>query len=185
MAAAIAGIPWNTDSWDGYQFERTQVCHKCSPDSSRFLPLAFHLSHIDMGGAQICEIFKEHTNNAVVLSGDSHDAWAFTLTSTGDGETGDEVGVNLGTPGVASPGWLAYLPPLQSMGMDGGFAPPVDDDGSWAPLGAAGFEANNKLWVASNPGLKYANVKDKGFIAVKVKTGCILLLCVYTSKAIA
>lgn len=124
-----------------------------------------------MGGVQICDMFKEHTNNAVVLSGDSHDAWAFTLTSSGDGETGDEVGVNLGTPGVASPGWLAYLPPLQSMGMDGSFAPPADDDGSWAPLGAAGFEANNKLWTASNPGLKYANVKDKGFIAVKVGQG--------------
>ena len=139
-AAATVGVPWNTDSWDGYQWERKKIC----------------------------ELFDEHTHNAVVLSGDSHDAWAFSLTSGGDGVTGHEVGVNIGTPGTASPGWLGYMPPLHQMGMDGNFAPPADDDGSWAPLGAAGYDLMNELWVASNPSLKYANIKDKGFIAVKV-----------------
>ena len=39
-------------------------------------------------------------------------------------------------------------------------------------------QATNALWVASSPGLKYANVKDKGFVAVKVRHR---VFCVDTS----
>jgi len=99
----------------------------------------------------VSKMLKKNTNNAVVLSGDSHDAWAFTLTENGDGVTGDEVGVNLCTASVASPGWAAYLPKLHEMG-----------------LGSSGWQVTNRLWESATTGLKYADVKDKGFMAITV-----------------
>jgi len=122
----MAGVPWNADAWDGYQRERNQIL----------------------------KIFKESANNAVVLSGDSHDTWAFTLTENGDGATGAEVGINLGVTGVSSPGWGrgGYMPKLYTMGWPG----------------KEGWDLMGKAWSESTPGLKFADVRDNGFIAVKV-----------------
>ena len=99
-------------------------------------------------------IFKESANNAVVLSGDSHDTWAFTLTESGDGQTGAEVGINLGVTGVSSPGWGrgGYMAKLFEMGWPG----------------KEGWDLMGKVWSEGTPGLQYADVRDNGFIAVKV-----------------
>ena len=44
--------------------------------------------------------------NPVVLAGDTHNAWAFNLTD----KQGQAVGVEIGAPGVSSPGLETYLP---------------------------------------------------------------------------
>jgi alkaline phosphatase D len=57
-------------------------------------------------------LFKQFAPNPVVLAGDTHNAWAFNMQN----QQGDEVGVEIGTPGVTSPGMEAYLPaPSQMM----------------------------------------------------------------------
>jgi len=50
--------------------------------------------------------FAEHGTNPVVLAGDTHNAWAFNLADS----NGQAVGVEVGTPGVSSPGLETYLP---------------------------------------------------------------------------
>ena len=61
-------------------------------------------------GYPICRdtVFKslaEHGVNPVVLAGDTHNAWAFNLADN----NGQAIGVEIGTPGVNSPGIEAYL----------------------------------------------------------------------------
>ena len=51
-------------------------------------------------------LFTEFAKNPVVLAGDTHNAWAFNMCNG----SGDAVGVEIGTPGVTSPGMEAYLP---------------------------------------------------------------------------
>jgi len=69
--------------------------------------------------------------------------------------TGTPVAVNLGAPGVTSPGWGPYLYPAISPieGLLGG------PDGVYDFI-SDGFED-------VNPGLVYGSTKDKGFFAVK------------------
>ena len=61
-------------------------------------------------GYPVCRdtVFKslaEHGVNPVVLAGDTHNAWAFNLADN----NGQAIGVEIGTPGVNSPGIEAYL----------------------------------------------------------------------------
>jgi alkaline phosphatase D len=51
-------------------------------------------------------LFTEFAKNPVVLAGDTHNAWAFNMRNG----SGYAVGVEIGTPGVTSPGMEAYLP---------------------------------------------------------------------------
>lgn len=71
-------IPYNLDAWDGYAVAREQV-----------YALANNLQ-----------------KNLVVLSGDTHNAWANNLKNA----KGEAVGVEFATPSVSSPGFEAYLP---------------------------------------------------------------------------
>jgi alkaline phosphatase D len=73
LAATKAGIPFNMDSWDGYPAARRRLL-----DAAR-----------------------EAEANLVVLSGDSHNAWAFDL---------DGAGVEFAGTSVSSPGAESYLP---------------------------------------------------------------------------
>lgn len=75
---AALGMPLNLDAWDGYPAARNRV-----------------YGAIKSSGA-----------NAVVLAGDTHNAWAFNLTDT----DGAPIGVEAGTPGISSPGLETYLP---------------------------------------------------------------------------
>jgi len=47
------------------------------------------------------DLFKDHTNNAIVLSGDVHDSWAYTMKNT----AGANVAVNIVAGGVTANGW--------------------------------------------------------------------------------
>ncbi|NVJ97463.1 MAG: alkaline phosphatase D family protein [Alphaproteobacteria bacterium] len=72
------GMPLNLDFWDGYPACRDRV----------------YMS------------IKAKANNAVFLSGDTHNAWCFELTDS----EGDNVAVEFATPSVSSPGMEAYIP---------------------------------------------------------------------------
>ena len=57
-------------------------------------------------------LLAEFASNPIVLAGDTHNAWAFNMRSG----TGDAIGVEIGTPGVTSPGLETYVPiPLDIM----------------------------------------------------------------------
>ncbi|EJE53235.1 phosphodiesterase/alkaline phosphatase D [Acidovorax sp. CF316] len=75
---AQPSIPYNLDAWDGYQAARETV-----------LGMARGLN-----------------KNLVVLSGDTHNAWANELADMG----GNAVGVEFATSSVTSPGFEEYLP---------------------------------------------------------------------------
>jgi len=72
------GMPLNLDFWDGYPACRDRVYASV----------------------------KAFANNAVFLSGDTHNAWCFELTD----KDGDNVAVEFATPSVSSPGMEAYIP---------------------------------------------------------------------------
>jgi alkaline phosphatase D len=77
LAASRAGLPFNYDMWDGYPAARERLLR----------------SSLDANA------------NLIVLSGDSHNAWAFDLDIAGR-----PAGVDLGVQSVTSPGYEAYLP---------------------------------------------------------------------------
>lgn len=108
---ARLGLPLNLDAWDGYGAAR-----------DRFF-------------ADV----RAHANNVVVLSGDSHNAWAFNLTDSQDGQP---VAVELATPSVSSPGLERYLA--------------VDPD------------VLAQAFVARNRELVYLNSHQRGFLTVAI-----------------
>jgi alkaline phosphatase D len=75
---AQPSIPYNLDAWDGYYVARETV----------------------LGTARALQ------KNLVVLSGDTHNAWANELND----RAGNPVGVEFATTSVTSPGFEAYLP---------------------------------------------------------------------------
>lgn len=75
---AQPSIPYNLDAWDGYQAARETV----------------------LGTA------RSLNKNLVVLSGDTHNAWANELAD----RNGNAVGVEFATSSVSSPGFEEYLP---------------------------------------------------------------------------
>lgn len=77
-ALAAMGLPLNLDAWDGYPAAREAL-----------------FASIKANGA-----------NAVMLAGDTHNAWAFDLAN----QDGEAVAVEFGTAGVSSPGMEEYLP---------------------------------------------------------------------------
>jgi len=68
------GYGWNMDSWSGYPLARTRFLQDCAA----------------------------HANNALVLSGDSHNAWANNLPG---GRDGRPAAIEMAGAGVTSPGF--------------------------------------------------------------------------------
>jgi len=90
--------------------------------------------------------FLQSTNNLVVLSGDSHNAWAFELTLDGV-----PVGVEFAGTSVSSDGYESVSVPM------------------WDFFGGIGFQMWRSAWLVSNaPGLKYTNPIDRGFAIMRV-----------------
>eukprot|EP00962_Isochrysis_galbana_P058052 scaffold30738_cov105-Isochrysis_galbana.AAC.7 len=108
----------NPDSWTGFKHER----------------------------AMLYDILKQHTNNAVVLSGDVHDFWALQLHK--DGET-EPIGINIVAGGVTANGW----------GTSVGAA--------FGPFGQNAYNYFEEATKLADPYLKYAGIKDKGFWVIK------------------
>lgn len=88
---------------------------------------------------KILDIFDSAAKSLVVIAGDTHNAWANDLTNDDD----TVVGVEFATSSVTSPGLEYYLG--------------LSDDA------VAGTEAG---FVALIDGLKYVNVKDRGFLTL-------------------
>jgi alkaline phosphatase D len=104
---AQPAIPYNLDAWDGYPVARETL----------------------LGTARALD------KNLVVLSGDTHNAWASDLLDA----AGHAVGVEFATPAVTSPGFEAFLPNENPLAV------------------AAGLEQ------IIGP-LVYANTHDRGFM---------------------
>jgi alkaline phosphatase D len=105
--------------------------------------------------AAIIDVAKNNANNAIILAGDVHDGWAWTLYDGGVVGPGEPVAVNLVCPAVTSPGWgplvLSTFQPLEEM------------------LGTSGIvDLANGIFEAHNPGLVYAAIEAKGFTVVKM-----------------
>lgn len=110
LAAARAGLPFNFDQWDGYPAARDRLL-KAALDANA---------------------------NLVVLSGDSHNAWAFDLDLAGT-----RAGVEFAGHSVTSPGYEAYLPRVA----------PSD-------LAAAIVEANRQL--------RWADTHRRGYMTLEL-----------------
>lgn len=62
---------------------------------------------------RVTDMLAQHKANTVVLAGDTHNAWAFNLSA----KTGEAIGVEIGTPGINSPGLESYSPlPVDELG---------------------------------------------------------------------
>ena len=110
LAASRAGLPFNLDAWDGYPAARRRL----------------------LASAQ------ETGANLVVLSGDSHNGWAFDLA-----QEGRPAGVEMAGHSVTSPGFEAYA----------GRTPPADV--------ARAIRAVNRQ-------LKWADTSRRGYLTVEV-----------------
>jgi alkaline phosphatase D len=126
VAMALTNTSLNSDAWDGFSHERGLLLNG----------------------------FQEKTNNPIVLGGDSHESWVYTLFEDG-AIAGNPVAVNLNGPAVTSPGYGAVLGPL--------FQPVA------AFLGGIenAFQICEDSLTGSNEGLMYAEISRKGFVAVK------------------
>jgi alkaline phosphatase D len=80
IAMDLTKTPYNTDGFDGFSHER----------------------------AALINGFMEKANNPIILGGDLHDSWAWTLYEGGQMD-GKPAAVNLGCPAVTSPGWGPFL----------------------------------------------------------------------------
>ena len=110
---------WNPDSWTGFKHER----------------------------AMLYDLLDQHTNNAVVLSGDVHDFWAHQMYR--DGSETSPVGINLVAGGVTANGWGSFV------------------GNALSGLGDQRYNYFEEACMLTDPGLKYAGVKDKGFWVIK------------------
>ena len=110
IAAAKIGLPSNMDNWDGYPAARSRMLR----------------NGLDADA------------NLIVLSGDSHNAWAFDLA-----EQGTPAGVEFGGQSVTSPGLEAGFKTADPRAV------------------AAGF-------VGSSPELRWADTSGRGYMTVTI-----------------
>ncbi len=110
---AQPSIPYNLDAWDGYAVARETL----------------------LGTA------RQLDKNLVVLSGDTHNAWANDLLDL----AGNRVGVEFATPSVSSPGLEAFLTNENPLVLAAGVTQLIEP-------------------------LQYANTGDRGFMLVEART---------------
>lgn len=108
VAISRAGLGWNMDAWDGYPAARERL----------------------LDAARVARA------NTIVLSGDSHNAWAFDLASKGK-----RVGVEMASHSVTSPGAEASI--------------------SWRKPADLAADI-----VGRNPALKWCDTSRRGYIAL-------------------
>ncbi|WP_341023311.1 alkaline phosphatase D family protein [Brevundimonas diminuta] len=121
-AAAEAGLPFNLDGWGGFPAARSRL----------------------LGAAQAADA------DLIVLSGDSHNAWAFDLA-----QDGRPAGVEFAGHSVSSPGLEGYLPLPPEMVAQ--FLASASPELKWADTSRRGYltieltpEAATGEWVFMN-----------------------------------
>ena len=95
------GIPNLTLDLEGKPKEYVDFVRRLQ--SLEKLGLPFNLDAWDGYPASRQRVFEQlisHASNPIVLAGDTHNAWAFNLAD----DNGRAVGVEIGTPGISSPG---------------------------------------------------------------------------------
>jgi alkaline phosphatase D len=110
LAAGKLGLPFNLDNWGGYPAARKRLLRSA----------------------------MEAEANLVVLSGDSHNAWAFDLA-----EDGTAAGVEIAGHSVTSPGWGDNLPNVPTAELE-------------------------RALVARNPELKWAELGHRGYVTIEL-----------------
>ena len=110
LAAARAGLPFNLDAWDGYPAARDRLLRSA----------------------------QEAGANLLVLSGDSHNGWAFDLD-----RGGRPAGAEMGVHSVTSPGFEAYV-------------------------GRARPEEVARALLAANHPLKWADTSRRGYLTLEL-----------------
>ncbi len=114
LAGAVA-LPASTDAWAGYPAARNRLLNS----------------------------LRTNADNAVVLAGDSHNAWAYDLYAGDEQKTGtNPAAVEFAGHSVSSPGMEAYLP--------------IAEDEMTASL------------IASSPELRWANTNRRGYMAISL-----------------
>ncbi|WP_129792922.1 alkaline phosphatase [Sphingosinicella sp. CPCC 101087] len=113
LAAAQAGLPFNLDMWDGYPAARDRLLRSA----------------------------QEAEANLIVLSGDSHNAWAFQLE-----REGVPAGVDMAVQSVTSPGYETYVP-------------------------QASPEDLARALIGGNPQLRWAEVSRRGYLTLELTPG--------------
>lgn len=126
VAMAITNTPLNSDSWDGFSHER----------------------------GLLLDGIQEKASNPIIIGGDSHDSWVYTLFEGGAME-GDPVAVNFNCPPVTSSGYGAVVGPL--LQPIAGFVGGIEN----------AFAIVEASLTANNEGLLYSEIFRKGFVAVK------------------
>ena len=96
-------------------------------------------------------------NNAIVLSGDTHNAWGNQLI--GDNST-DFVGVELATPGVSAPGLEEYLTTT--------LAPLASNDPTILETIVGVQTSNSPDFSLQNSRLRLLNFTDRGYMLVTI-----------------
>jgi len=96
-------------------------------------------------------------NNAIVLSGDTHNAWGNQLI--GDNST-DFVGVELATPGVSAPGLEEYLTTT--------LAPLASNDPTILETIVGVQTSNSPDFSLQNSRLPFLNITDRGYMLVTI-----------------
>eukprot|EP00971_Amphidinium_carterae_P136481 2704224-Amphidinium_carterae.1 len=120
QASASFNVPWNTDDWSGFLHEKSLIL----------------------------SMFNESTENPIVLGGDLHDGFAWTLYHDNPAE--GPAAVNIGCPSVSSPGTGE------------------DFDVLFAPLGDYKWQLAEYSLRSANPSLQHVGIKDKGFVVMTV-----------------
>jgi alkaline phosphatase D len=110
LLASSLGLPINFDTWDGYPAARARLLRSA----------------------------QEANANLLVLSGDSHNAWAFDLA-----QGGSPAGVEFGGQSVTSPGHERLSP-------------------------AASPRVVERATIRRNPQLKWANIERRGYMTVEL-----------------
>lgn len=127
-AAAHVGLPYSMDAWDGYPAARDRL----------------------LGAAQAADA------NLIVLSGDSHNAWAFNLDRGERKDAAGPVGVEFGVTSVTSPGSEGTIDWMK-------------------PADLA------RATIARNPQLKWCDMAGRGYSAVELTAA--LARCEYRFTA--
>ena len=96
-------------------------------------------------------------NNAIVLSGDTHNAWGNQLI--GDNST-DFVGVELATPGVSAPGLEEYLTTT--------LAPLASNDPTILETIVSVQTSNSPDFSLQNSHLPFLNFTDRSYMLVTI-----------------
>ncbi|CAN8142583.1 alkaline phosphatase D [uncultured Thiomicrorhabdus sp.] len=134
-------IPYNSDAWDGYGYEREILLRQATDAPTSTLP--------DSPEASYPPALRKENKRFISLAGDTHNSWAGKLTLA----DGTLIGAELAIASVTSPG---------IEGLANG------QDGAEDANQVLANEYTGEALAAAVDDLQYSNPKDKGFMLLTV-----------------